>query len=157
MLTYQIHLGLKVVWPVNRGCLLLLGTWPHTPLLFADPCKPDFYCGLYHLHDLDTDLHCRYSVYLTGHTDFDCGLSRFPDLDTPSLTTEWHTAGVTDRQGMLTAWHLILPLVSPRVRVCSIFWIFISYGIYMRLITVRYITFSFSWGKKMTGFFCPRR
>ena len=51
------------------------------------PCKPDFYCGLFHLPDLDTDLDCGYSVYLNGHTDFDCGLFRFPDVDTPILTT----------------------------------------------------------------------
>jgi hypothetical protein len=41
-----------------------------------------------------------------------------------------HTAGLTGRQGMLTPWHLILPLVSPGVRVGVIFWICISYGIY---------------------------
>jgi hypothetical protein len=41
------------------------------------------------LPDLNTDLDCGYSVYLTGHTDFDCGLFRLPDLDTPILTIEF--------------------------------------------------------------------
>jgi hypothetical protein len=49
-----------------------------------------FYCGLFHLLDLDIDLDCRYSVYLTGHTDFDCGLFRFPDIDTPILSIEFY-------------------------------------------------------------------
>jgi hypothetical protein len=62
---------------------------PYTSGICRGKCKPDFYCGLFHLSDLDTDLNCRYSVYLTGHTDFDCGLFRLPDLDTPILTIEF--------------------------------------------------------------------
>jgi hypothetical protein len=42
-----------------------------------------------------------------------------------------HTADATGRQGMFTPpWHLIPPLVFPGVRVSSMFWICISYGIY---------------------------
>jgi hypothetical protein len=52
------------------------------------------------------------------------------------------TADVTVRQGMLTPSQLILPLVSPGVSISSIFWICIYTG-FMKLITVRYITFSF--------------
>ena len=47
-------------------------------------CKPDFYCGLFHLHDLDTDLDCGYSIYLIL-----TGLFRFPDEDTSNLTIEF--------------------------------------------------------------------
>jgi hypothetical protein len=61
----------------------------YTSDICRGPRKPDFYCGLLHLPDLDTDLECRYSVYLTRHTDLDCGLFRFPDLDTPILTIEF--------------------------------------------------------------------
>ena len=60
----------------------------YTPGICRGSCKPDFYCGLFHSPDLDTDLDCRYSVYLTGHTDFDCGLFHFPD-DTSILTIEF--------------------------------------------------------------------
>jgi hypothetical protein len=53
------------------------------------PCKPDLYCWLFHLPDLDTDLDCGFFVYLTGHSDYDCGLFCFPDLETPILTTDF--------------------------------------------------------------------
>jgi hypothetical protein len=62
---------------------------PYTSIICRSPCKPDFYCGLFHLPDKDTDLDCEYSIYLTGHTGFHCGLFRFPDLDTPILTIEF--------------------------------------------------------------------
>jgi hypothetical protein len=59
------------------------------PLVFPGGlCKPNVYCGLFYLPDLDTDFNCKFSVYLTGHTDFDCRLFYLPDLDTPNLTTE---------------------------------------------------------------------
>jgi hypothetical protein len=45
---------------------------------------------MFHLPDLDTDLDCGYSVYLTRHTDFDSGLFRFPDVDTSILTIEFY-------------------------------------------------------------------
>ena len=79
----------------------------YTSGICRGPSKLDFYCGLFHLSDLDTDLDCRYSVYLTGHTDFDCGLFRFPDLDTPILTIEFCAlngahSGCDRSTGMLT-------------------------------------------------------
>jgi hypothetical protein len=61
----------------------------YTSGICRGPCKPDFYCGAFHLSDLDTDLDCRYSVYFTGHTDFDCGLFCLHDLDTLILTIEF--------------------------------------------------------------------
>jgi hypothetical protein len=80
---------------------------PHTSSISRGLCKTDFYCGLFHLPDLDTDLDCGYSVFLTGQTDFDYGVFRFPDVDTPILTIEFCAlngamAGVTSRQGMRT-------------------------------------------------------
>jgi hypothetical protein len=68
---------------------------PYISIIWGGPCKPDFYSRLFHLPDLDTDLDCGYSVYLSGHTDFDRGFSRLPDLDTPILTIEFCTLNVT--------------------------------------------------------------
>jgi hypothetical protein len=31
--------------------------------------RSDLYCGLFHLPDLDSDLDCKFSLYLTGHSD----------------------------------------------------------------------------------------
>jgi hypothetical protein len=64
---------------------------PYTSGICRRLCKPNFFCGLFHLPDLDMDLDCwyMYSVYLTGHIDFDCGLLRLPDLDTSILTIEF--------------------------------------------------------------------
>jgi hypothetical protein len=62
---------------------------PYTYIICRGLWKPDSYCGLFHLPDLDTDLDSRYSVYLTGQTDFDYRLFCFPDLETPILTIEF--------------------------------------------------------------------
>jgi hypothetical protein len=138
MLIYQIHIGLTAgVTCQQRMLTPPKHLTPYISIIWGGPCKSGFYSGLFHLPDLDTDLDCGYSVYLSGHTDFDCGLSRFPDLDTPMLTVEFcainGALGGCDRStgdAYRTPWHLILPPVSPGVRVCTIFWICISYGIY---------------------------
>jgi hypothetical protein len=90
MLIYQIHIGLTAGVPVNRGCLLLLGTRSHAPLVFAEVrASPIFSIDFFHLPDLHTDFDCGYSIHLTGHSDFDCGFFRFPNLHTPNLTVEF--------------------------------------------------------------------
>jgi hypothetical protein len=81
MLIYQIHIGLTAAVTCQQRMLTPpRHLTPYTSGICRGPCKADFCCGLFHLPDLDTDLDCGYSVYLTGHTDFDCGLFRFPDL-----------------------------------------------------------------------------
>jgi hypothetical protein len=88
------------------------------------------------------------SVYLNGHSDFDCELFRFPDLDTPIFAIEMeHTTGITGRQGMVAPpRHLILPLGfvwgSLSAQSSSVF-----HTVFMRLITVCYITLTFGWKK----------
>ena len=122
----------------------------YTSGICRGPCKLDFYCGLFHLSDLDTDLDCRYSVYLTGHTDFDCGLFRFPDLDTPILTIEFCAlngahSGCDRSTG--DAYSLTPDPTSgfSRNTCCSISWICVYFlqNLMGLIITVRYITFSF--------------
>jgi hypothetical protein len=94
MLMYQIQIGLTAgVTCQERMLTPPRHLTPYTSIICRGPCKPDFYCGLFHLPDLDTDLDCGYSIYLTGHTDFDCGLFRFPDLYTPILTIEFGAYG----------------------------------------------------------------
>ena len=53
------------------------------------PCKPDFYCGLFHYLNWTLNLTADFSVNLTRHTDFDSGLFRLPNLDTLFLTTDF--------------------------------------------------------------------
>jgi hypothetical protein len=89
VLIYQIHIELTAgVTCQQRMLTPPRHLTPYTSGICRGPCKPDFYCGLFHLPDLDTDLDCGYSVYLTRHIDFDCGF-RFPDVDTPILTVEF--------------------------------------------------------------------
>ena len=70
----------------------------YTSGICRGPCKLDFYCKLFHLSDLDTDLDCRYSVYLTGHTDFDWVVpfpwSRHTYFDYWILRLKWGTQRV---------------------------------------------------------------
>jgi hypothetical protein len=100
----------------------------YTSGICRGPCNPDFYCGLFHLLDLDTHLDSRYSVYFNGHNDFDCGLFRFPDLDTPILTIEFCALngahGGCDRS---TGDAYSLTPDSSGVRVCPTFSICINF------------------------------
>ena len=154
MLIYQIHIRLAV----GVTCQQRMLTPPRhlTQYTFGicwGPCKLDFFCGLFHLFDLDTDLNCRYSVYLTGHTDFDCELFRFPDLDTPILTIEFCAlngahSGCDRSTG--DAYSLTPYPTSGFSRGTCLLNILDLYFIQnlMRLsITVRFITFSFWWKK----------
>jgi hypothetical protein len=69
---YQIHMGLTAgVTCQQRMLTLPRYMTPYTSGICRGPCKPDFYCGLFYLPDLDTDL--------------DCGIL-FTWLDTPILT-----------------------------------------------------------------------
>jgi hypothetical protein len=104
------------VWPVDRGCLLLLRRNPTIDVSRA-PYKPEFTvdCSVYLIWTLI--LSAGFSVYLTGRTDFDCGLFRLPDLDTLILGTDfcvaiWLVAGATGLQEMLTPPR---PLIPPLV------------------------------------------
>jgi hypothetical protein len=98
------------------------------------PCKPEFYCELFHLLDLDTYLDRGFSVDLNGHSDFtaDCSVSLIWTRRFWLLIFAFEmgcTVGVTGRQRMHTpSRYLIQP--NPGVRVCSIFRICMSYGIY---------------------------
>jgi hypothetical protein len=120
---------------------------PYTSGICSGPCKTDFYCELFHLPDLDTELDCGYSVYLTGHTGFDCGLFRFPNLDTPILTFEisrlkWGTRQVwpVDRGCLLLdTWSYFWFLQGSMFAQFSEF---LFHTGLIRLITVRYITFN---------------
>ena len=108
----------------------------YTPGICRGSCKPDFYCGLFHSPDLDTDLDLRIFRLLEWTHWFWLWVVQFPwyrhiDFDYWSLRLKiGHTAGVTSRQGMLTPWHLILPPVSSGVHVCTNLQICISYRIY---------------------------
>lgn len=63
---------------------------------------------------------------------------RFPDYD------KEHTAGVTGQQRMLTnPWHLILPLISVEVRICSAPVLYFSF-VLLILNTDRYPNISFT-------------
>jgi hypothetical protein len=65
------------------------------------PCKPDFYCGLFHCLNWTLILTADFYVNLTRHTDFDNGMFRLPNLDTLILTTDFYvwywTYGGCDR------------------------------------------------------------
>jgi hypothetical protein len=56
-------------------------------------CKLDFYCGLFHLPDLDT----YFRMQITGRTDLDCRLFRLPcrqtDFDYRFLCLKWAHGG----------------------------------------------------------------
>ena len=127
------------MWPVDRGCLLLLGD--PTSGISRGLCKPYFYCGLFHLPDLNTD----FSVYFTG-------LILTAGCSVCLIWTQWFLllisafemglmAGVNRQQGMLTPCrHLISPLVYPEVRVCPIRKFEFPTGL-VRLMTVRYLCY----------------
>jgi hypothetical protein len=134
MLIYEIHIRFtagvtcqqRMLTPPRR-------LTPYTSGNCRGPCKPDFYCGLFHLPYLDLD--CGYSVYLNGHTDFDCKLFRFPDLDTPILTIQFCALNGAHGGCDWSTGDAYFLTPDPtfrfsRVCVCSIFWICISYGIY---------------------------
>jgi hypothetical protein len=82
------------IWSGNRaryGC----GRWTGdayssmAPDPSRGPCKPGFYCGLFHYLKWTLILTADFSVYLTRPSDFDSGLFRLPNLDTLVLTKYW--------------------------------------------------------------------
>jgi hypothetical protein len=62
---------------------------PPGHLIPRGPCKPDYYCGLFHLPNWILILTADFPVYRTRRTDFDSGLFRLPNLDTLILTTDF--------------------------------------------------------------------
>jgi hypothetical protein len=157
MLRYQIHIGLTAgVTCQHRMLTQPRHLTPYTYIICRGPCKPDLYCGLFHLPDLDTDLDCGCSVYLTEHTDFDCGLFHFPDLDTPILTIECCALNGAHDRGclLLDTWFYLWFLQGSMFAQFSGF---VFHTGFMRLITVRYITCQFWWEKKMTVWWRRRR
>jgi hypothetical protein len=123
----------------------------YTSGICRGPCNPDFYCGLFHLPDLDTDLDCGYPVYLTRHR---FGLwvvpfpwSRYTDFDYWILRFKWGTRRVCSvNRGclLLDTWSYLWFLQGS---VFAQFSGFVFHTGFMRLITFRYITFSFWWAK----------
>jgi hypothetical protein len=56
------------------------------------PCKPEFYCELFHYLNFLSALilSADFPVYLTRRDDFDSGLFRLPNLDNLILTTDFY-------------------------------------------------------------------
>jgi hypothetical protein len=93
-----MELGSRRMWPVDRGCLLLLGTWSHLWSFHGSVEAWYFlYYGFFHLLDLDTDLDCGFllSVYPTWRNDFDSRLLSLANLDTLILTNDFCVSNET--------------------------------------------------------------
>jgi hypothetical protein len=111
-----MKLGSRRVWSINRGCLLLLGTWSHLRyirgsvlahlfLWFVFPtCILRLITLWYLSHFINLCLICFISIFklFLAH-DFGRGLLRLRDLKID------FTAGVTSRYGMLTSTEVLGP------------------------------------------------
>jgi hypothetical protein len=73
---------------MSRDCIGTMAPDP-TSGVSRGPCKPDFYCGLFHFVNWTLILTADFSVNLTKRTDFDSSLFRLPNFDTLILTTDF--------------------------------------------------------------------